>query len=210
MGLYGKLFSIFQEVGGLSKDLEIPTRDGNYRAVSEAQVLKKIRPLLIKHGVMVLPTEVNVEAVAGGVTTISTKYMLVDVESEEQMIVASAGQGKSSADKGMGMAMTYAEKYLYLKMLKIITGEDADNIGDYQHETEAAENHEKMEQLYKFLLNELELMRRGTLLKNEENYSRIKGALVKMYGRYDVLKRAESQILGIKEGTTDPDTVAAR
>jgi hypothetical protein len=208
MGVYEKLFSVFQEVGTVLRDLEIPTRDGKYRAVSEASVLGKIRPLLAKHRLLVLTTSAKTVEVGNGLTTVDTEYLVIDVDDGSSCKLASGGQGKSPADKGYGMALTYAEKYLYLKNFKIITGDDPDQTGDYEHQQRDAEEAENAIKKYNFLKNELELLRRGTKLGNEENYNRILKALNKVSTNMEGLLKAEQALKDIKDGVVSPDLVA--
>ena len=144
MNIYEKLSAIANEIGTVAKNLEIDTGKGKgYKAVSEADVLRTIKPIEHKHRVFSYPCMRNVIESGEFVTSfevkgekkerkqlflrIETVYRFVDMDDPTQYIeVTTYGDGLDSGDKATGKAMTYADKYALLKAYKIVTGDDPD------------------------------------------------------------------------------------
>ena len=144
MNIYEKLSAIANEIGTVAKNLEIDTGKGRgYKAVSEADVLRTIKPIEHKHRVFSYPCMRNVIESGEFVTSfevkgekkerkqlflrIETVYRFVDMDDPTQYIeVTTYGDGLDSGDKATGKAMTYADKYALLKAYKIVTGDDPD------------------------------------------------------------------------------------
>lgn len=129
-GIAQKLSRIMEETGYLQKNQKIEYGNTKYSAVNERAVLNEIRPLLVKYGLVLVPTSGRAETVQSNkgawVTTVQANYRIYDSDSSEYMDLWSTGQGHDSADKGAGKAFTYATKYLLLKMFLIETGDDPD------------------------------------------------------------------------------------
>lgn len=140
MNLYEKINAIMEEIKHLQKDSSVPVGSGSvYKAISEEKVTGTIRKALIKHGLVIIPikrevsrsireyTKYEKDAV-DYFTDIKTEYKIINAEKPEEFeIVASAGQGIDTQDKGIGKAITYDYKYLLLRVFAISTGEDPDN-----------------------------------------------------------------------------------
>lgn len=144
MNIYEKMSAIANEIGTVAKNLEIDTGKGKgYKAVSEADVLRTIKPIEHKHRVFSYPCMRNVIESGEFVTSfevkgekkerkqlflrIETVYRFVDMDDPNQFIeVTTYGDGLDSGDKATGKAMTYADKYALLKAYKIVTGDDPD------------------------------------------------------------------------------------
>ena len=124
--LYKKLLAIMNETKAIEKNLTIEFKTAKYKAVSESAVLNEIKPLLKKHGVMILPIETEMEQ-TGTLTKLTVKWKVVDCESGEFEILSSVGNGSDSQDKGSGKAFTYAYKALIQKTFMLFSGEDTDN-----------------------------------------------------------------------------------
>lgn len=206
MGIYQKLFAFYQRFEKIRKDLDIPA-DGNktYGAVSENMVLEKVRPILDELKLIVYLEEITRVERTGETTTVAGNYKWVDVETGESVVMASGGQGSSKRDKGFGMALTYSQKYLFLKFGKTATGDDPDKTSDYQHEQR--EIHD--DQIYNGCMNLLDEMK-GAQLKTEHNYTRIRQAILDNRGNEQILTRAYNTLVGVKEGKVDPGTVAVQ
>lgn len=210
MGVYGKLFAILEETGKIVKDMTIDMGGkGSYNAISEPQVIKIIRPLLVKYKLIAIPVRATVNSVQNGLTTIEYTYRIIDTEVPFDEVgshvdVDTVGQGKSTADKGSGMASTYAFKYLWLRLFAMISGEDADNTSDYQHDKVAEQAATK----YLAVIDKLNNLNRGGKLKNLDNYNRIKAAIESVKSNEKHLQLAENALDGITNGTQDPDKVA--
>lgn len=138
MNLHQKLNAIMNDVTYIYKDGQISFGSTKYRAVTEEQVLSIIRPHLIKHHIVIYPVELKIEReqqvtpdgkVLPQITTANMLFRVVDADNPDDfIIVASAGQGSDTQDKGAGKSITYAEKYALLKMFLVPTGDDPDKI----------------------------------------------------------------------------------
>lgn len=127
LNLYQKISAVMQDVEYLSKDDQIKFGSTNYRAISEEKVTQAVRQSLIKHGLVILPVEQN-HSKEGTLSTVDTKYKIVDIDTGQHEIIVSSGTGADTQDKGVGKAMTYSYKYLLLRTFAIPTGEDPDKI----------------------------------------------------------------------------------
>ena len=136
--LYKKLHAIMCETEGIEKNLEVGFGSNKYKAVGEASVLNAIKPLLKKHGVIIVPVMVKAEesketfSTAKGqserlLTTVHATFKVADVDSGESMHLQTVGHGADNQDKGTGKALTYAYKALLQKTFMLFSGEDTDN-----------------------------------------------------------------------------------
>ena len=57
--LYKKIALVMGETSGLAKDLAIEFKTTKYSAVSEKAVLNEIKPLLKKHGLVIVPVKIQ-------------------------------------------------------------------------------------------------------------------------------------------------------
>lgn len=138
MNLHQKINQIMSEVTYIYKDGQISFGTTKYRAVTEEQVLSIIRPHLIKHHIVIYPIDLKIEReqqitpdgkVLPQITTANMVFKVVDADNPEDFfLVASAGQGSDTQDKGAGKSITYAEKYALLKMFLVPTGDDPDKV----------------------------------------------------------------------------------
>lgn len=134
--LYQKLAKIQSEVKGLGKD-----KDGHgYKYVTGSKVLDYIKPLMIQYGVLLKQEIISIENerqdYRTGIGTqyekpkseILSKVMMrftwVDCDSGEKDENLFGANGQNDWDKGVGSALTYAERYFLLKFFHINTDED--------------------------------------------------------------------------------------
>lgn len=131
MNLYQKLVEIQKHVKGLGKDANAST----YQYVSGSKVLSFIRPKMDELGVLLVQQVDEIENVRidyqvrnGGKSEMLTKLVLtftwIDAESGDKLPVKFAANGMNNWDKGLGSALTYAERYFLLKFFHIATDED--------------------------------------------------------------------------------------
>lgn len=125
LSLYQKMSKVMESIEHLQKDDQVSFKTTNYKAISEEKVTKSVRKALIEQGLVIFPTEQEMTR-EGTLTSVNTKYKIVDIDSGDFEILASSGQGADTQDKGSGKAMTYAFKYLLLRTFAIPTGEDPD------------------------------------------------------------------------------------
>lgn len=146
--LLQKLLEIKKQVGFIKKD----TKGHQYEYASPTAVLGKVVPLLNEHGVLLeqhvrdmkyerifskpnakaVPTTIDGKTASVYVpfdvyetlVTIYYDMIWVDVDSGEERVIPFVSQGSNGDDKGVGSAMTYAERYFLLKFFNIATDTD--------------------------------------------------------------------------------------
>lgn len=130
LNIYQKLVQLRKGVGYLKK-----TNQGHqYKYVSSPQVLLAIKEEMNELGLMVIPrvtesdfkdrpTQKGTETI----TTLKMRYTIVNADKpEETLEIDWVAQGIDSREMGVGKALTYSEKYFYLKLLGIATGLEDD------------------------------------------------------------------------------------
>lgn len=124
MAIYKKLLEIQKRINGLGKD----TKGFNYQYVSGSKVLGAIKPLMNEQGLILKQEIIDVTTVLAGekdvLFTVNMRFTWVDVESGETDVNTFAAAGCNGKDKGIGAALTYAERYFLLKYFHIATDED--------------------------------------------------------------------------------------
>jgi len=146
--LLQKLLEIKKQVAFIKKD----TKGHQYEYASPTAVLGKVVPLLNEYGVLLeqrvvdaqyervfskpnarpVPTTIDGKTVSIQTpfevyeTLVTLKFDMtwVDVETGDERIIPFVSQGSNGDDKGVGSAMTYAERYFLLKYFNIATDTD--------------------------------------------------------------------------------------
>jgi hypothetical protein len=123
------LNAVMQEVDYVQKTGENDFHD--YKYANEADVLDKLRPSMVKHGLILIPSVAQVSTIdAYGNTNVSIHYTLAHISGAiwpEKIIAAGCGGDKNRngvGDKGLYKAITGANKYLLFKLFQIKTGDD--------------------------------------------------------------------------------------
>jgi hypothetical protein len=97
-----------------------------YRIVSHDKVTGKVRPALLKAGIVYYPVRCDYTQ-NGNRTECSVTVRFVNIDEPADFFdVPTLGFGVDASDKGPGKAMSYAVKYALLKALGLETGEDPD------------------------------------------------------------------------------------
>ncbi|MDG0791954.1 ERF family protein [Cohnella ginsengisoli] len=125
--LYKKISNVMKEVSYLSKDDKVEFNNTKYKAISEEKVTSTVRASLIQNGLIIIPVKQSHKR-EGTLSTVDTEYKIIDIDTGEYEIIVSSGTGADTQDKGVGKAMTYSYKYLFLRTFAIPTGEDPDKI----------------------------------------------------------------------------------
>jgi hypothetical protein len=132
LSLYQKLLCIQQEVIGLGKD----SAGFGYRYVSGGKIIDHIKPLMNKHGILLKQETIEIEnsridytnkkgePKSEMFTKARFKFTWIDTESGETDVNEIFANGMNEWEKGLGSAMTYAERYFLLKYFHINTDED--------------------------------------------------------------------------------------
>lgn len=148
MNLYQKLHEIQKQVIGLGAN----ANGNNYKYVSGTKVLEFIKPLMNKHGIILKQEVLSIENTRMDYATKSNpnksevlskvmqKFTWVDSETGEKDENLFGANGQNDWDKGVGSALTYAERYFLLKYFHIATDEDdIDNPERKEEERKALE-----------------------------------------------------------------------
>lgn len=110
--------------------------NNQYTFVSHDAVSAKLHPLLVKHGIVFVPTVVHWD-VDGNRTQAMVSCQFYNVDDPQDMIaIHMLGFGIDPGDKGPGKAVSYATKYAMLKLFVLETGDDPEVDADARHEPE--------------------------------------------------------------------------
>lgn len=166
MNLYQKLVEIQKVVRGLGKDASA----SSYLYVSGSKVLEYIRPKMDELGVLLVQQIDEIDnqridyAVKNGsksenLTKVTMTFTWIDAESGETLPVKFGANGMNNWDKGLGSALTYAERYFLLKFFHIATDEDdVDALPDRGNEEPLSQkkmmhrNHEKWQSMLESII----------------------------------------------------------
>lgn len=136
LNLYQKLLAIQSQVMGLGKNKETKA----YSYVTGSKVLAEIKPLMNRYGLLLKQEVLSIENsrqdyfTAPGTqrqraqSEINSKVMMrftwIDTETGARDENLFGANGQNEWDKGVGSALTYAERYFLLKYFHIATDED--------------------------------------------------------------------------------------
>jgi hypothetical protein len=122
--IYMRISAIMAELDYIQKGTA--KVNGQYRFVSHDQVTEKIHPLLVKHGVVILPTvEESIQDNNRTEVKLLMQFINIDVPTDV-VTIRTIGYGIDGSDKGPGKAISYAYKYGILKTFCLETGDDPD------------------------------------------------------------------------------------
>jgi hypothetical protein len=128
--IYKKIFDVQHECESVIKDEK---RGLQYKPLSYNSVNAVVRPALEKHKLTLIPYVKSHEQ-DGNQTRCVMAARVVDIETGEHIDVGDYfGYGNDTQDKGPGKAMSYAYKYLLLKLFLLdISDEEDSEKGDNQ------------------------------------------------------------------------------
>lgn len=135
--IYQRINSVMREVTYVQKDRAVTGAGANYKAVTHDQVVSVARASLVKHGVLIVPSQVSGEflqmrdmnalpnPVKMGLYTGTYDVHFVNIDSGEDRITVSVqAHANDNGDKAPGKALTYATKSAILKVLCLETGDN--------------------------------------------------------------------------------------
>jgi hypothetical protein len=140
--LYQKLLHIQTKINGLGKD----KTTYQYKYVTGDKVLGEIKPLMNQLGLILKQEVISIEntrqdysTAKGSKSEILSKVMMqftwIDCATGEKDVNSFGANGQNDWEKGLGSALTYAERYFLLKYFHIAT--DEDDIDNDQRKTSA-------------------------------------------------------------------------
>ena len=122
--IHQRIAAVMESVTYIQKESK---KGMQYSIVSHDKVTAKVRPALLKEGVIYYPT--RCEHVQNGnraECSMTVRFANID-EPTDFIDVQTFGYGIDGQDKGPGKAQSYAVKYALLKALGLETGDDADH-----------------------------------------------------------------------------------
>lgn len=214
-----KLVSIMSEIEWLGKDATVVMNGREmYKYTSEAQFIAEVRPLMIKHRVIMMPVELKKldvlkketdKGAVSYITTILMRYRFIDADSGEFLDIEMGSQGADSTDKGIFKALTGAFKYALRQTFLIGTGDDPEAT-DENNNVVARE--EAVSPLSKVVSA---AKKRGVNLNDEPFLSFWKQNGISIdgggYGEKDVMlaNKVKELVQNILSGTSPKDALAA-
>ena len=132
LNLYQKLHRVQSQVIGLGKD----TQGNNFKYVSGTKVIDAIKPIMNELGLLLKTEVISIDNQRNDYATKSNpnkseilskvmmKFTWIDIDTGEKDECLWGANGQNDWDKGVGSAMTYAERYFLLKYFHIATDED--------------------------------------------------------------------------------------
>ncbi|MDR2207130.1 MAG: ERF family protein [Flavobacteriaceae bacterium] len=135
MNIYQKLLQIQSKINGLEKNGTSGSGNYGYKYVTGAKVLEFIRPQMNELGLILKQEILSIENQRQDYTTkngskseilskVMMKFTWIDVETGDKDENLFGANGQNDWEKGLGSALTYAERYFLLKYFHIPTDED--------------------------------------------------------------------------------------
>ncbi len=138
LSLYEKLIEIRKTCTYLKKD----TEGHQYNFVSSSQTLGALRTAMDEFGVLLVPEITAHEKTSWNnsngklqiMTELTIKYRWINAEKPDEVLESMwYAQGLDNAEKGVGKAVTYGEKYFLLKFFQIATDKDDPDVHANKH-----------------------------------------------------------------------------
>ena len=131
MSIYKKLFEIQKQIKGLGKN----KKSYSFSYVTGNKLLSFIKPLMDQQGLILKQEIISIENTRMDYKTsrgeksevlskVMMKFTWIDVETGERDENSFGANGQNDWEKGLGSALTYAERYFLLKYFHIATDED--------------------------------------------------------------------------------------
>lgn len=135
MSVYKKLFQVQTAMRSLAANTEGQTGAARYNYVSGSKLLGFVRPLMDRFGLLLTQEVVDIHnepityMTRNGektemFTTVHIRFTWIDAEDSSQITNEFFANGMNAWDKGLGSALTYAERYYLMKTFHIATDED--------------------------------------------------------------------------------------
>lgn len=137
--LAAKIAAISKDLGAIKKGGH--NKEQHYDFIEYAAVSGKIRELLDKHGVAIIPTVTDYErddvksrnGATGYHYTLKMHFTVINADKMDEVIEADwMGESTDWGDKGINKAETSGTKYFYMRLFNISEKGDADNDPDSQ------------------------------------------------------------------------------
>jgi len=133
LNIHQRMAEVMKDVSYIQKDKIVRKQGGGelYRVTSHDTVVREIRPSLIKHGILFVPTIIGHQRVGSNLTIVEMQFDFVNIDEPKDLFsVIFYGYGIDTQDKGIGKAISYAVRYGLLKVFFLETGDDPENNND--------------------------------------------------------------------------------
>lgn len=135
MSVYKKMHQVQSSLRSLGANAEGQTGAARYNYVSGSKLLDYIRPMMDKLGLLLTQEIVSIDnkpityMTRNGektemFTCLQIKFTWIDVDDGSKLENSFFANGMNAWDKGLGSALTYAERYYLMKTFHIATDED--------------------------------------------------------------------------------------
>ncbi|MCP4337783.1 MAG: hypothetical protein GY799_02610 [Desulfobulbaceae bacterium] len=135
--IYQRMNAVMLEVEYVKKDKAVTGGGQNYKAVTHDQVVSVARSALVKHGVLIVPNQIegrflvmrDMNATPNPVKMglysgwYEINFINID-DGSDKITVKIEAHAADNGDKATGKALTYATKAAILKVLSLETGEN--------------------------------------------------------------------------------------
>jgi hypothetical protein len=189
MNIFQKLLEIQKQVNGLGKDKS----SFNYKYVTGSKVLEHIKPIMNQYGLILKQEVLSIDndridytnAKGTSKTEVLSKVMMkftwIDSDTGERDENYFGANGFNEMEKGLGSALTYAERYFLLKYFHISTDEDDIDNPDRKPEIVSKPSHSS-----KPTITDMEAVKKA-LASNREG-------TIKMLEKYDVTPQQKKEL----------------
>jgi hypothetical protein len=135
--------TLLQRINAVQREVDYVQKEKKqgmrYSIVSHDAVTAKVRPLMVKHGIVYYPIGMQMEQVGNRTQAgMTVRFVSID-DAADFMDVCTAGYGIDDQDKGPGKAISYAVKYALLKCLGLESGDDPDQDQNVMHRNDPPE-----------------------------------------------------------------------
>jgi len=123
LNIHQRLNAVMSDVNYIKKDKKIEIGKGSYSVTGHDAVTKLIHPLLVEHGINLIPSVVEMSQ-EGNRTRVLMHFKWVNIDDPKDFFSNNiATYGVDNQDKGPGKAISYAQRFITLKTLHLETGE---------------------------------------------------------------------------------------
>lgn len=122
--------NVYQRIHAVMNDMSTIAKNGRndfhkYDYATEADYVHALRPLLQKHGLVIIPSLTMAPILQDGITQLAMKFTIVNVDKPEEKVESLIpAQGQDKGDKGVYKALTGAKKYFAALTFMVATGDD--------------------------------------------------------------------------------------
>jgi len=134
LNVHQRISRIMSEIDYIKKDKSINLgKGGGFTVVGHDAVTKLIHPLLVKHGVNIIPTIKQIIQ-EGNRSRVDLEFRWVNIDNpDDHFITEASGYGIDQQDKGIGKGWSVAQRYTVLKTLHLETGDKDIEDDDINH-----------------------------------------------------------------------------